>query len=298
VFALANVAAASAASGSTGSTGSTGATGATGSTGSTGTTEPAAANPSISLNWSGYAITGAAGVVRHFTHVTGSWIAPAVTCTAGSASYSAFWVGLGGLSQSASALEQTGTEADCDSNGVAHYSAWYELVPAGPVTVHLTITPGDQISASVTVKKDYVTLTLTDHTSGASLRKRLHFAHPDTTSAEWIAEAPSTCEGSGSCAALPLSDFGTVDFSGAAVSTLHGLRGSISNPHWTAEPVALDEISAGGGGGGRFFGPRSEVTAVPTILSGAGSAFSVSWAQNTQSAPAGPGGRVFPGFGN
>ena len=233
--------------------------------------------------------------MRHFTHITGSWIAPTVTCTAGSPAYSAFWVGLGGLSQSAGALEQTGTEADCDANGVAHYSAWYELVPAGPVSVHLAITPGDQISASVTVRKDHVTLTLTDHTSGASFSKRLHFAHPDTTSAEWIAEAPSTCEGSGSCAALPLSDFGTVDFSGAAVRTLHGLTGSIANRHWTAEPVELEEVSAAGGGG-RFFGPRSEVSAVPTILASAGSAFSVSWAQNTQSAPAGPGGRVFPGL--
>jgi len=35
---------------------------------------------------------------------------------------------------------------------------------------------------------------LKDETSGQSISKRLHFAHPDLSSAEWIAEAPSNCE--------------------------------------------------------------------------------------------------------
>jgi hypothetical protein len=284
---------AAAAGAATGPTGATGATGATGSTGSTGT---AAANPSVSSNWAGYAISGPTSVVRHFNHVVGSWVAPAATCTASSATYSAFWVGLGGLSQSATALEQTGTEADCDANGVPHYSAWYELVPRGPVTVKLTITPGDEISAGVSVKGAYVTLKLTDDTSGATFSKRVHFAHADTSSAEWIAEAPSSCGAGGSCTALPLTDFGTVAFSGAAVRTVHGLAGSITNRHWTALPVALDEASRSGGAGERVFGPRSLVTAVPTVLANDGSSFAVSWAQNTLTQPASPGGRVFPGL--
>ena len=59
-----------------------------------------------------------------------------MTCTAGIPAYSAFWVGLGGYASTARKhLEQVGTEADCDSNGVAHYSAWYELVPQASVTV-------------------------------------------------------------------------------------------------------------------------------------------------------------------
>ena len=299
-FAASTAAAASAATGPTGSSGASGSTGATGSTGSTGSTGPtgvAAANPSISSNWAGYAVSGSAGVARRFDHVTGSWTAPTATCTAGSSTYSAFWVGLGGLSQSANALEQTGTGADCDANGVAHYSAWYELVPRGPVTVKLTVNPGDQISASVSVKGAYVTLKLTDDTTGRSFRKRVHFAHQDLSSAEWIAEAPSTCDSAGDCAALPLTDFGTVSFTSAAVATVHGLSGAITNSHWNAQPVALDETLRSAGDGGRFFGPRSLVTAVPTVLSGAGSSFAVNWAQDQLSAPEGPGGRVFPGFG-
>ncbi len=294
---MANVAAASAATGTTGSTGPSGSTGSTGSSGAIGSTGSPVANPSISLNWAGYAVSGSPGAVRHFKHVTGSWVAPAVTCTPGSTTYSAFWVGLGGLAQPSNALEQTGTEADCDTNGVPHYSAWYELVPAGPVTVSLAITPGDAISAAVSVKGHYVTLKLIDHTSAKIFTKRLHFSHPDTTSAEWIAEAPSTCGRGGSCAALPLSDFGTVSFSGAAVRTIHSLTGSISSAHWRAVAVALDEI-ARSDPGARVFGPRSSVTAVPTVLQNGGSAFAVTWAQNTQSQPAGPpGGRAFPGFG-
>jgi hypothetical protein len=280
----------------TGATGTAGATGATGSTGATGA--PSVSNPSISLNWAGYAISGSAGVGRRFKHVSGSWIAPAVNCTPGSTTYSAFWVGIGGLSQHATGLEQTGTEADCDSNGVAHYSAWYELVPAGPVTLNLAVAAGDSISAGVTVDGTKVTIHLLDNTSGASVVKHLRLAHPDTTSAEWIAEAPSTCDESGSCTALPLTDFGTVAFSKARARTAHGIAGTISDSKWVAQPIALDELSQPGTGA-RFLGPATLVTAVPTILEDAGSSFAVNWAETspTYGPGGGPPGRHFPGFG-
>jgi len=284
---------AAAAGATTGATGPTGATGATGSTGPTGTAAP---NPSISSNWAGYTISGSSGVVRHFKHVAGSWVTPAVTCTPGRATYSAFWVGLGGLSQSSTALEQTGTEADCDAGGVAHYTAWYELVPAGPVAVKLTVNPGDAISAAVTVRGGHVTFRLVDHTSGATFSRRLRFRHPDTTSAEWIAEAPSTCRGR-SCVPLPLSDFGTVGFTAAAVRTVRNITGTVADPHWSAVAVALDETSRATGGGVRVLAPRSLVTAVPTVLANAGSSFAVTWSQQALTQPAGPGGRTFPGFG-
>ena len=131
--------------GSTGTTGTTGATGSTGTTGASGVPTTPAADASISSNWAGYAVVGAGGVTRHFTRVAGDWVEPTVDCIAGSNTYSAFWVGIGGYSQSSKALEQTGTEADCDSNGDAHYYAWYELVPHGPVTVSLSVSPGDSM---------------------------------------------------------------------------------------------------------------------------------------------------------
>lgn len=54
----------------------------------------ASANTAQSSNWAGYAVHRS-GVT--FTRVTGEWTAPQATCTAGQATYSAVWVGIGGL---------------------------------------------------------------------------------------------------------------------------------------------------------------------------------------------------------
>ena len=273
------------ATGATAPTGATGTTGATGATGSTGPTPVVAPNASPSSNWAGYAVRSSGTVVRHFTRVAGSWTAPAVTCTPGSATYSAFWVGLGGYATASKHLEQVGTEADCDSHGVAHYSAWYELVPRASVTVALPVAPGDGIRAVVKATPGAIVFTLTDTTTGASLHRRIPFANADTTSAEWIAEAPSTC-GTGGCRTLPLGDFGTVTFTGATVKTHAGLGGSIASTKWAAVPIALDEHS-GSPQSDRFsFGSRSVTAAVPTVLADAGSSFGVSWEQPAP--PAGP----------
>ena len=77
-----------------------------------------------------------------YTDVTGTWTQPAATCTPGSTTSAAVWVGIGGYSQSSQKLEQTGTSADCDSSGKATYYAWYELVPADSVNIKLKIFPG------------------------------------------------------------------------------------------------------------------------------------------------------------
>ena len=221
-------------------------------------------------------------MIRHFTRVAGTWIEPAVTCTPGAATYSAFWVGLGGYATTSKHLEQIGTESDCDSNGVAHYSAWYELVPRASVPVALPVAPGDVIAAVVKATHGAIVFTLTDRTTGASLHRRMAFANADTTSAEWIAEAPSTCA-TGGCRPLPLGDFGTVTFTGASVRTRAGVRGSISSPTWSAVPIALAD-HAGAAGNDRVFSARALADAVPTVLADAGSSFAVTWEQPAPSA--------------
>src|SRR5438270_11021235 len=87
----------------------------------------ARADTGTSANWAGSAVhrTG----VR-FSRVIGQWRQPTLTCTRRSVTYSAMWVGIGGYSASATALEQIGTEADCRSNGRQTSSTWYEIVPA------------------------------------------------------------------------------------------------------------------------------------------------------------------------
>ncbi|GAA1992655.1 G1 family glutamic endopeptidase [Catenulispora subtropica] len=197
---------------------------------------------SSSGNWSGYAATG-----RSFTSVSASWTQPAVSCGS-QTTYSSFWVGLDG--DGSNSVEQTGTEADC-SGGRAVYSSWYEMYPAYPVDFSNPVSPGDHFTASVTYNGgNKFTLVLSDTTKGWSHTVHSTLRNPALASAEVIAEAPSS--GSG---VLPLSDFGTVGFSG---SKADGASLSSFSP---------DKITMAGG---------STIKAVPGTISSSG-AFSVTW---------------------
>ena len=147
---------------------------------------------SVSANWSGYALQDVNAAGLQFTSVTGTWKVPVTTCTSGSRSSAAFWVGLGGSSDSATGLEQTGTGADCNG-GTARYYAWYEILPAAAVEVPLKVKPGDQITTSVNVNGTTVLVQIKNRTRKTSFTKALQVAVPDLSSAEWIAEAPSAC---------------------------------------------------------------------------------------------------------
>jgi hypothetical protein len=194
-------------------------------------------------NWSGYAATGGT-----YTSVSSSWVQPAVTCS-GEDTYSSFWVGIDG--DGTSSVEQTGTEADC-SGGSPQYSAWYEMYPAYPVTYNDNVSPGDSMSASVTTDgQGNFTLTLTDNTAGWTETTDQSSSTAQDGSAEVIAEAPY------SNGVLPLSDFGTVDFSN---STVNG--SALGN----SSPDSIDLVSDGG------------VTEATTSgLDGSGEDFSVTW---------------------
>ena len=113
---------------------------------------------SVSTNWAGYVAVPSASVGSRFSSVSGSWKQPSANCSAGRETYSAVWVGLGGYNEDARSLEQIGTDSDCARSGGASYSSWYELLPAEPVNLTLEVHPGDEISASVTVKNHDVTL--------------------------------------------------------------------------------------------------------------------------------------------
>jgi len=155
-----------------------------------------------STNWSGYAATGAAGAYKS---VSSSWVQPAVSCTSKS-TYSSFWVGLDGYSNSA--LEQTGTEADC-IGGKATYGAWWEVLPASESAYSVTVKPGDSLTATVTDNGNGTfTMTLADPTENWT-KTTTHAGSSgyQDSSAEVIAEAT---EVNGSIAKL--SNFGTVTF--------------------------------------------------------------------------------------
>jgi hypothetical protein len=216
-------------------------------------------------------VTPSAGAATSFSNVFGTWVQPAVSCTAGTGSYSAFWVGLGGATESATSLEQIGTSADCPASGTPVYSAWYEILPAAPVFLKLAVKPGDTISAAVTLSGKRVSLRLRNLTRHTVVNKKLKLTAPDTTSAEWIAEAPSTCDRSGHCSTLPLANFGSVNFLQAA-ATGSGHSGLITDPAWTATAISLD--GSGGQGFGQL-GGGAVASATPSSPTGTG--FSVAW---------------------
>jgi Peptidase A4 family len=256
----------------------------TGAAAATASAATVAQQAAVSQNWAGYVAGG-----TQFSSVSGSWVQPTAKCGSGQ-TYSAFWVGLGGSGSQSSALEQTGTQADCAADGSTDYYAWYELVPAAPVKLDLAIKPGDHISAKVSVNASDVTVSLSDQTTGQSMTKTLQMDNPDASSAEWIAEAPSACDGSGSCQPLPLADFGAVQFT-SATATANGHTGSISDPNWSSQPV---ELGSSGISDVSYGSDSSASSATPSSLSSDGSAFSVAYQSQTASA----GGAGDDGYGD
>lgn len=236
-----------------------------------------APDASTSENWAGY-VAQTQG--SNFSSVSGSWVVPTAKCSSDSG-YSAFWVGLGGSSDQSGALEQAGTQSDCDASGQTDYYAWYELIPAAPVKVDLAIKPGDHITTKVSVSGSTMTSVITNQTTGQTVTKTIPASQTDTSSAEWIAEAPSQCDQSGNCQPLPLANFDTVDFTNST-ATAGGHTGTISDSDWTAQPVQL-------GSGGSYYGydptqvsydQSGSAGAVPSQLSSDGSSFSVAWQSN------------------
>jgi hypothetical protein len=198
---------------------------------------------STSTNWSGYAVTGG-----RYTSVSSSWTEPAVSCT--KTTYSSFWVGLDG--DTSNTVEQTGTDSDCANRRPVYY-AWYEMYPAYPVNLSGTVRPGDHMSASVTTNgSGSFTLTISDSTQGWTYTTHATLASAQLSSAEVIAEAPSSGN-----RVLPLANFGTVNFTG---STVNGAALTSSSP-------GIDPITMASG---------STIKAQPGSISSTGG-FSDTW---------------------
>jgi hypothetical protein len=237
--------------------------------------------PEISSNWSGYAALALdPELPAAFTDVTATWRIPKSSCTSERLSSAAFWVGLGGYDPSSSSLEQLGTAVDCDgASKIPIYYAWWELVPAASVRIPLTVKAGDMVNAAVLVKGQTIVFSLKNLTRHRRFSKVLTTTQDlDTTSAEWIAEAPSSCS-SGTCHPVPLTNFGTVTFSKiAAIGNAHA--GTLTDPAWS--PAAIELISTGSTD--PFFGRADPfgdgVGALPGDPTSDGRTFSVSWQRN------------------
>jgi hypothetical protein len=252
----------------------------------------AGAAKAVSTNWAGYVTVPSAASGSRFSSVSGTWTQPAARCTAGRETYSAVWVGLGGYGESARALEQVGTDADCTRSGRAVYSAWFELLPAGSVKVALKVRPGQQLAASVTVRAQRVTLRIRNLSTGARFNTTRRASTVEVASAEWIVEAPSVCGTANGCRTLQLTDFGRAVFS-SATATARRHTGTINDSGWTATELELQQgaydIAEGASG------PLASRLIVATPSSASSGSFAVSWHEQTIGAQAPPR-PTLPGF--
>jgi hypothetical protein len=181
------------------------------------------------------------------------------------------WTGLGGVH--GRGLEQIGTSSDCAADGRSTIFAWYEMVPAAPIAVRLPVAAGNVIHARVIVQSRSVTVQLTDSSTGRTFLETVKRRVLDTSSADWIVEAPGDCRLMTDCSDLSLADFGTVTMFSASAEATSGSSGAIRSPRWdatasdlipstprTAHPASAASFTAG---------------AVTTQLAQHGSAFSV-----------------------
>ncbi len=164
----------------------------------------------ISLNWAGYVVASDSILEQPVvTAVKGTWTIPAVTISADD-TYSAAWVGIGG--QTEDSLIQAGSEHD-SVGGKTSYSVWYEMLPDNAITIpEITISPGDQITTSISLVNSDSNLWLievSDQTTGQSFRQTFNYNSSRLT-AEWTVERPLVND-----QLTTLADFGSITFTNA-----------------------------------------------------------------------------------
>jgi Peptidase A4 family len=198
-----------------------------------------------SQNWAGYASTGAAGT---FTSVAANWVVPPVSCS-GTDTRSSYAAGLDG--DGTNTIEQIGTEGDCDGDSPV-YSGWYQVSPNAPVSFTNPVKPGDAMTASVTaLGSGSFMLTLFDMTQNWTQITQQTSAAATLGSAEVVVQDPVQ-----NGQAQPLSNFGIVDFLGAAIN-----NAAIAAP--------IDELTLASATG--------DTLAVPSTITGGSGNFAVGW---------------------
>jgi hypothetical protein len=136
---------------------------------------------------------------------------------------------------------QIGTEQDYTFAGASYY-AWYELLPASSTPVNMTITPGDQMNASIVLDNSTTnqwSITITDLTTGQQFQTSITYMSSQL-SAEWIVERPEVAH-----RLSTLADFGTVTFTNCA-ATLGSITGTI-NDFPNAQLVMYQSLINGAG---------------------------------------------------
>jgi hypothetical protein len=263
-----------------------------------------AANGSVtgaaSVNWSGYADAESSSTHK-VTYVSGRWRLPAVQCATRPYQYTDVvvgqWVGIDGVTDPT--VEQLGTAALC-FEGVTYYYIWYELYPSATVEEGTAACindnvgcaqPGDQISASVTVRpgkkgENNYTLTMHDYTTPGNNFSVTNSCPVSTcldSSGEWVIERPATLTPFGP-QLLALADYHHTAFESGEItsadrsSSIGGFQdGPVYDIAMTddTDSYYLDCV------GERAFFPQllptSQANACPTVAPGWGGRFFATW---------------------
>lgn len=163
-----------------------------------------------SANWSGYAIETTKK--DQIISIAGDWIVPSVKPSKEN-TYSTVWIGIDGFNNHS--LIQVGTIQDF-SNGNAHYTAFWEVLPSIAQIIPYPVAPNDQMHAKISQTQDHSwTITLRNITQNWKYTKETSYSGP-RTSAEWIIEAPTV---NGQVASF--SNYGKTIFSDLRVNSMN-----------------------------------------------------------------------------
>ncbi len=192
-----------------------------------------------SPNWSGYVATGSSDHTINYSSVTGTWVVPAATCGANSAGgFSSTWIGLGGYTTKKQ--EEVGTDSNCDASGNPIYYGWFELVPyiAYNVPKQDKVSAGDTMTGLVKILSiSLVQLQIQNQTKHWTFTRNITFSAQDTSTAEWIVEAPASCLRF-VCSQANLTNFGSLTMTNIS-ATGDGKTGNLNTPGWNVTPLQL-----------------------------------------------------------
>jgi hypothetical protein len=214
-------------------------------------------------SWAGYVALANNNVALRY--VAADFNAPSINCTGAIANASVEqFIGLEGWNAPG---ERIGIQAACSSTGTYTWQGWYTIGKTGGSVSTATINPGDAIQASVyyDASTNQFTFYLNDLTQGGTPIFNTPESCPtgqtcSTASAEAITAVPYN---NGTKSYLPLANYGMENFTGGAVTSRSGLKGTFaSSTLWNTVETIIR--------------PGSTILATSSSLQG-GSGFSTTW---------------------
>ncbi len=144
-----------------------------------------------SPHWGGYAVVSDNFFPQPLVvAISASWVTPTVSASEKD-TFSAAWIGIGGLNEPS--LIQVGSQHDC-VGGKIRYSLWYEMLPDNSITItDITLSPGDQISASISLVDSATNqwlIEIKDVTTNQRFSQHFFYNSSQRT-AEWVMERPT-----------------------------------------------------------------------------------------------------------